>query len=321
MMQPAGILDILSKLLPILILIAMGYVLRRTRFVSEQAMEGIKKIAVNLALPIVIFLSLLELDFESAYIVLALSVFLVSILLLCVGTGIGKLLHWENPYIPALFTGFENGMLGYGILAVTFGQDNIYPIIIMDLGQTFFFSLVFITYMKVKNREISSVSPKNILKTFAVNPYVWASVLAIVLRAGGCVQFLTDNPPARGLLESLKQLSNLATPLMCLAIGYGLKVNQRSLKRSLLLTALRLVILLSTAALFDAFIIKGLLHLGSLFSAAAYTMFMLPPFFVGALLIKEEAVEEREFALSTISIHILVFFIFFCIAMPLLRPA
>jgi len=312
---------VFSKLLPILVLITVGYVLRRTRFVSEQVMEGLKKIAIGLALPVVIFLSLLRLDFKPSYIVLAFSVFLVSIALLCAGTGIGKLLHGNNPYISALFTGFENGMLGYGILAATFGQDSIYPIVIMDLGQTFFFSLIFITYMKVKNREISSASPKNILKTFVTNPYIWVSVLAIALKVSGCTQFLADSLPVRGLLASLELLSGLATPLMCLSIGYGLKVSRKSFMHSLGIVALRLAVLMCTAVLFDHFIIKALLHLEGIFSISAYTMFLLPPFFVGALLIKKDATREREFALSTISIHIVIFLILYCVIMPLLQPA
>ena len=89
------------------------------------------------------------------------------------------------------------------------------------------------------------------------------------------------------------------------------------LRRSFLIIALRLLLLSSIAFLLDTFLIKGILHLGTVFSVSVYTMFLLPPFFVGALLIKEEAVEEREFALSTISFHILIFLVLFCVMLPL----
>ena len=197
-MQMAAVLQVFSKLLPILALIVLGSVLRHTRFVSAQVIEGIKKLAVQLTLPVVIFLSLLELDFEVSYVVLAGAVFLVSILLLCAGTGIAKRLHWGNPYLPALFTGFENGMLGYGVLTVALGRDRMYPIIIMDLGQTLFFALVFVTYMRVKNGEIASVSVRSVVKGFVTNAYVWASLLAIVLKAGGAANWIAENPLTQG---------------------------------------------------------------------------------------------------------------------------
>ena len=47
-------------------------------------------------------------------------------------------------------------------------------------------------------------------------------------------------------------------------------------------------------------------------------MFMLPPFFVGALLIRGDAAEERAFALNCISLHILLFLAVFSAALAVL---
>lgn len=321
MMEFAGVFEFFSQLLPILLLIVFGFVLRLTGFVSPQIVEGLKEIAIQITLPVVIFLSLLELDFKPSYIVLAGAVFCVSILLLCVGTGVGKIIKSQNPYIPALFTGFENGMLGYGVLAVTLGQENIYPIIIMDLGQTFFFALFFSTYMKVKNGGIPSVSAKSILLGFIANPYVWASFLAIIIKGSGFGNWVSGNILAQGVLQSLNQLANLTTPLMCLAIGYGLRIQRETLKSSLRIVGLRLGIMLIVAVLFDTFLIKGLLHLDEIFTIAAYTMFLLPPFFVGALLIQDNATSEKEFAFSCISIHIVVFLLVYSGLLMILNTA
>lgn len=284
-------------------------------------MEGMKKIAINLALPAVIFLSLLKLEIKSSYLILALFVFLISIGLLFAGKGIGQLLRWENPYADLLFTGYENGMLGYGVLAATLGQANIYPIVIMDLGQTLFFSLIFTTYMRTLNGEITAVSPKSIIKAFLANAYVWASALAILLNSAGFVPLLETNFFTQGLLSGLEQFSALTTPVMCLAIGYGLRIKKIHLRRSFTIIALRLLLLSGIAFLLDFLVIKRLLHLEAVFSVSAYTMFLLPPFFVGALLIKEGAIEEREFALSTISFHILIFLVLFCVLLPLFPAA
>ncbi len=316
MTEPAAVL---TKLLPILLLMLTGYVFRHTGFVTEQVMEGLKKLAVNFTLPVVIFLSLLEPELQAAYLPLVLSVFLISCVLLVVGRLIIRCLGWQNKYAGLLFTGYENGMLGYGTFAAVFGQELIYPIVILDIGQTLFFALIFTTYMRSLNRELNEITLKSAGKACLTNPYLLVSVAAILMNVAGLSGAVHAQPIEQGILEALQMLGGLTTPLMCLAIGYGIRLRKRYLPKALIVVALRLLLLGGIALLFNFFIVRNLLGSDSLFTPAVYTMFLLPPFFVGALLIRPDETESREFALSVISLHTIASMVLFCFMIPVLR--
>jgi predicted permease len=341
-------LEISSRILPIILLIVLGHILRRLRFIPETAIPALKKLAIQLTLPLVVFLSLMELDFQARYLVLDLSIFLFTVLMLLAGFLVKKISGSRNIYLPNCFTSYENGMMGYGALAAVLGPANFYPIVIMDLGQTAYFSLVFMTLIGVLNRkheamtdhEGRSLSPRpysgsasvtgspsprgegpprrppavparRIFLDFITNPYVIVSAAALSLKSTGAADFVRAAPPLAAVLESFRMLSMLNTPIMCMVIGYELRIDVRRILKPLGVVALRLALLLSGATLISRFIIKGTLGLEENFSFALYTMCLLPPFFVSAAAIREEAREERNFALNVISINIVVFLVCF----------
>jgi len=78
--------EIINRVLPILFLIFLGHWIRRTNFLAESSVEGLRKIVVNLAPPAVLFISFLQIQLKPAYFVV-----FVLLFLLCVGLfGLGQ---------------------------------------------------------------------------------------------------------------------------------------------------------------------------------------------------------------------------------------
>lgn len=67
--------EILSKVLPVIFLIVIGALLRKTGFFKQDLVSGLKKIVVNISLPAVLFLTFAETTFESRYLLIFLSIF------------------------------------------------------------------------------------------------------------------------------------------------------------------------------------------------------------------------------------------------------
>lgn len=130
--------EILSKVLPVILLIILGGFLRKARFIGQNTIGEFKKIIVNITLPATLFLTFAKTTFESRYIMIFISVFLVCIIMLLLGTVLKKQLKHSNKYYPAIFSGFETGMMGYSLYAVVYGTANVYKLALIDLGQVVF---------------------------------------------------------------------------------------------------------------------------------------------------------------------------------------
>ncbi len=64
---------------PILLLIALGFWLRRASFISESAVGDLRTLVVNLALPAVLFTSFLEIEFDPCDAAIVIGVFVVYV--------------------------------------------------------------------------------------------------------------------------------------------------------------------------------------------------------------------------------------------------
>jgi predicted permease len=85
-----------SRILPIILLIVLGHVLRRIRFIPENTIPALKKLAIQLTLPLVVFLSMVELEFQARYLVLDVTIFLFTVFMLLVGFLIKKIAGSKN---------------------------------------------------------------------------------------------------------------------------------------------------------------------------------------------------------------------------------
>ena len=62
--------QIINQVLPILMLIFLGYWIRYKRFLTEVTIDELRKIVVNLALPAVLFISFLSIELKWSYFVI-----------------------------------------------------------------------------------------------------------------------------------------------------------------------------------------------------------------------------------------------------------
>jgi hypothetical protein len=297
------------RILPIVLLILLGMGMNRWQMIRQQTVDDLKKIVMNLSLPAMLFLSFARTTFSSQYLGVIAAVFLACLVMLGAALAITRRLRLDNPFIPALYAGFETGMIGYALFIAAFGQQEIAKLAIVDLGQVLFVFFVLVYYINLKSGI--AVEGRQLLLSFAKTPVIVAILAGVALSLSGLAGWLEASPATSFLFDGLGLLGNLTVPLITIAIGYELRLNRETLRGPLLVAASRILILLLLASLLNRYLLVGWLGLNRMFEVALLTLFVLPPPFVIPILMRESQPAHRQFVLNTISIHILLTIIAF----------
>jgi len=296
--------QMINRVLPILILIALGHWIRRRNFLAETTVEDLKKIAVNLALPAVLFTSFLQIELKSAYLVIFGVVFALCLALFWLGRLLRRQLHVRHTYFPFLITGFEYGMLGVSLFGSAYGLENIGYIAVVDLGHEIFIWFVFLALLLIKRDNLRD--PGQLVQAFFKSPVIVAILAGIILNLAGVQEALDRLPVTGALMSTLQFLGNLTIPLILIIVGYGIKLDRQGVRDALGVILIRLVILIPLALVLNVFLIRNLLHLERPFEDALFTLFILPPPFIVPLYARPEMIEEKRYINNVLTVYTVV---------------
>ena len=121
------VLDALGRVLPVLLLFALGALLRRTGFLAETTVADLRRLVLTVTLPSALFLTFLRVSLEACYLPIVAAVFAACVLMLVVGPVLVRGAGVRSWYGGPLLTGFEAGMLGYAIYGGVFRQEAAGP--------------------------------------------------------------------------------------------------------------------------------------------------------------------------------------------------
>lgn len=305
------VFDVLIRALPLFLMISLGAVIRKTGVLSEKSIPEIKKLIVNITLPSMLLITFAKTDFKLIYAGFAAIIFAFCCLMLGVGMIIGKKMGGGNRFYPALFTGFEAGMMGYALFATFFAEENRFAFAIVDIGQVLF--VFFILTMFLRKISDTRASAGSLVKKVLISPIILAIVIGIVLGAFGFYRDLSVFPVTGRIEETLNLLGALTQPLICIVIGFELRFRFSNIQRPLTAIFLRLPIMLVSAYAINTLVVDRLLHLDPIFHLAVYTMFLLPPPFVIPIYLRSATETEKGEILDTLSLHVIVSLIVFMV--------
>ena len=212
------ITQILAKVLPVLVMIALGRVCATKGILNDDQHVGLKNIIGDILLPVVLFQAFLTAEYGRRMLLVFALVF----------AGYGA----------ALAAGC---MLGYALYALLCGADQTKTYAMVDIGQTMFAYTVFLTALKAAGGE--KMTPQFIVKNMLTNKACIGMLLGIVLGALG-VHKAIDGTAAGEIVTSL--LSFITAPtsaLILIVMGYQLHVSRALLRPVLTTMGLRLGVL------------------------------------------------------------------------------
>ena len=311
-------IEALSKVLPVILLLALGVILNRAQFIHAPTVQEIKKLVINLTLPAVLFLAFARASIQASYLLIVGLVFALCVLALLLGRWIHPLTGIQAPQFPALMTGFEAGMMGYAVFASVYGAENVFKFAVVDLGQ-----VTFVFFVLVPTLERLSTGPQpfaQTLRNFFRTPVILAILAGILANQVGLVPWLDSRPLSASLVQTLEIIAGLTMPLVALIIGYEMRLSRGRLGQPALTVALRLLYWVPLGILLSTLVVGRLLQLDPVFQAAVLTMFILPPPFVIPLFIPTASDADRAYVVNTLSLATLVTLFAFALICGIFPP-
>jgi len=300
-------LEAFSRVLPILLLVGLGVLIRRRAFVAPGTIDDLRKLILGVTLPAALFLAFLRVELEPKYAVIVASVFAACVALLAVAPWLRRGARVGAASMPNLMAGFEAGMLGYALFTAVFGAAELYRFAIVDIGQVLFvfFILATVVTMRASGRRPPLADT---VAAFVRNPVILAILGGIGGSLVGLDESLDSHPLGMAVLTTLGLLAALTTPLIAIVLGYSTSLRSGSLRDPLRTLAIRLPIWVGLALVFNIVVVDGLLGLDALFQAAVMTMAILPPPFVVPLYMARavghgiETDPEHDYTVNTLSL-------------------
>lgn len=306
-------IKIAANIIPILLLIAIGWYFRYKELMDESTIDEIKSLVVNVSLASVLFITFLNMELKDEYFLVFFMIFILLCILFFIGLLINKIKPMNHALIPFIITGCSFGLLGIPLFGTVFGIENIEKLSILGVGHEFFIWIIFYPFMgfRFKNERFSIRKIVEIIKS----PFIISIFLGIIFNVIGLGIKIQNNLITSGFYTTLEYLASLATPLILIIIGYGLKFDVKYIKQGMKFVAARIIIMLIVGYIFKYLVIDHIIVSDKIFDYAYFTFLILPPplslsVFVGVYSTKEyEELINNTVVLNTI-VSIFIFIVF-----------
>ena len=304
------ITQILSMVLPVLVMIALGRFCAVSGILNDERHAGLKAIIGDILLPVVLFNAFYTAQYDGKLVLVFVLVFLGCLIALLAGYALRRFVKPYDRFMPLLMTSFEGGMLGYALYALLAGQDQTATYAMVDIGQTMFAYTVFLAALK--SAEGQKMSPKAMAVNMLTNKACIGMLLGIVLGALGVQKALAPTAIGMILAELISFITAPTSALILLVVGYQLKVSRKLMRPVLTTMGLRLAVMIGVMALVSL-VLFAIIPYDKMLMLALMLQYTLPAPFIIPLY--ADMKDDGEYVSTTLSLGtVLTVVLFFFVA-------
>lgn len=294
------IIPVLEMVLPVIVMLFLGYLCRAKNLVTKEGLAGIKSVISNITLPVVLFKAFYTTDYSLRSVLGFVIIFTSCVLAFLAGYALNRFVA-QSKLMPYLLSGFEVGMLGYALYGLLAGTDKLSYMASVDLGQVLFVYTVYLTLLKNATGQKTDV--KGILLSMIKNPAFQGVAIGIIVGITGLGGFISASPVG-GIFSEIIEMITLPTAGMILIIvGYELSM-RRDLVGPVVKTIAFRVAVMTVLLCISAFIMFSILPFDKNLFMAMVLLFSLPAPFIIPLYADVES--EGVYISTTLSMNTLV---------------
>ncbi|GAB3175854.1 AEC family transporter [Telluribacter humicola] len=251
--------DALQKTITLLLLIALGLVLR-SKFKNKEQTNGIKEIVLSVALPSTIFISLMKIEMDSTLFIIPLVTLVFNFLMYFSGPLAFSMFGIEKNSstgrtLMMLIPSLAPGLSCFPFIAEFLGEKSLAIAALADVGNKFFvlitlYLLAMNMFLKNSTDEETNTGGKikSLLLSMVQEPINLLIIIAIVLLSIG-VNYTTLPVIMTDIFD---KTSALMTPLVLMFIGLAvqLKDGKKGLVSSILLFRAGITMVISSGMIY-----------------------------------------------------------------------
>lgn len=212
----------IDKITTLLILIALGYFIKKIKLISEEGSLILRSMVFNITLPALVFMSIRNASWTPEYLKIPPIVWLSAISLGLLIYLLSRLLGFKKEITAILvLTGVMGNttFLGYPMVITLLGVESLpYGIVYDQSSLLFLLSLwvPFVSHIFINPKSNLRKGNNSIFNALLKNPPLWAIFVAIILRNISLPEFIID---------SLNIIAQSTTLLVMLYVGTMLNLN------------------------------------------------------------------------------------------------
>ncbi|ONI39575.1 hypothetical protein AN396_08005 [Candidatus Epulonipiscium fishelsonii] len=293
-----------SKVIPILLLFLLGVWIKHINFISKEGMKAIKKWAASLALPVVLFKTFIYIKLEKEYFIVVILMYILFTTLMLVGALLNRIPQLRQNLNQYMATAFSFGLIGLPLFEIIHGQENMGIFTIIGLGHELFVWTIYYGSIRMASTG-ETFSLKEVLKVLK-SPLIISVFLGLTFNILNVPVLLKENELWLGFMETVEYISLTATPLILVALGYGMEIQPIYLKKSIPLILTRFIATVIVGIPFK-FITELFIGPSILFDVSYISFLLLPPIFSLPMLFGEN-VDDEDISVLTNAISIFTVF-------------
>ncbi len=217
----------LNAVLPIIIMVLIGYILKKAGFINFDFAKQLNKIVFRIFLPVMLFLNVYKIEdlssFDFWYVLYAAAFSIIAFFIaIPIVMAVTSKNERRGVLLQATFRS-NYALIGLPLAGALFGEAGEIVAALMSVVTIPVFNILAVISLTVFNKDGGKVSPKKILIGIANNPLIRAIMLGVVV-LGIRALFVNFDVDFRissltPIMKVLEYLSGLATPLALISLG------------------------------------------------------------------------------------------------------
>ncbi len=290
-------IGIADMVLPVVVMIVIGILARKTGLISEKGISDIKTFIVRFTLPATLFQAFYTVKFTWREGVMLITIAAVSLIAFFLGFLICRLFKMSERIAPYLCTTIEGGSIGYALAILMSGQKNLYHFALLDVGNALIQWGVVMTVLQIRSEK--GKSGKEIARSLVtpVNIAIVSGLLFSVTGIGPAISRMS----AGFVVDDVLSFASAPTgPVIMMTIGYGLSLSGVRWKETLKGAAARAICFGVLGAV--VFMLTPLIFPGDpLYKSAVLLFFIMPPTYAFSVFTRNE--KEDAYVSSFLAIY------------------